>query len=259
MTPQKRVRQPRPLNFLWTDEELSSAVEAYVFLLRLERSGLIPNTSASEALLIGALNGRNEASVRYRMRNISAVIRELNGPTLEAYSPAEQVGTRVRARLKTILNAHPGFQEMLRIEKRGGAEPGFLQHVNREEALQRLATLRQQMTDLERELIGVGHNRPPEPLSCESLLREDFARAHEDVRVLEAEIGKARPDRAVVTKQSGNLLNFGMKVALWLGARATKFADVSLAMVAPVAVAKAMDLLPVLQSAVTSVLRFVMH
>jgi hypothetical protein len=111
--------------------------------------------------------------------------------------------------------------------------------------------------DIERELVGIGHNRPPEPLSAGGPVHEDFSRAHEDVRALEAELTKSSPDQKAVSERSGRLLTFGLKVALWMGERAMKFADVSLTVLAPVIVAKATNFFAVLEPAINSVLHAV--
>jgi len=199
---------------LWTNSELADAVEAYVFLLRLERAGLGDyGVSVTEALLAGPLRTRNEASVRYRMRNISAVVKDLDGPILKTYSPAEQVGSGVRARIWELLGDHPGFQKILQSERSGGRRIGAAAPATREEALHHLAALREYLLDLERELIGTGHNRPPEPLNTEGPDRDDFMRAHEDVRALETELEKALPDDNTVSRRSSRLVKFGMRVA----------------------------------------------
>jgi hypothetical protein len=147
----------------------------------------------------------------------------------------------------------------LETQRSGGDQPELFKRPTRDEALRQLAVLRENLFDLERELIGVGHNRPPEPLTTEGPDRSDFSRAHEDVRALEVELAKESPDQGTVSERSGNLLTFGLKVALWIGARATKFTDVSLAILAPVVVAKATNLFPVLEAAISSVLRAVLH
>lgn len=101
-------------NILWTDAELVSAVDAYVFMLQAERVGVsYPKDIDTKLLLSGPLNIRNDASLRYRMRNISAVVDEMGGPILAAYSPAEQVGTNVRTRLRAILANHSHFRAIL--------------------------------------------------------------------------------------------------------------------------------------------------
>jgi hypothetical protein len=64
-------------NVLWTDAELESAVDAYVFMLQAQRAGLPnPKDVSTQLLLSGPLSIRNDASLRYRMRNISAVVSE---------------------------------------------------------------------------------------------------------------------------------------------------------------------------------------
>ena len=100
--------------------ELADAVDAYVFLLRAQ-SVSVPfrGEAAALALLDEGLPGRNDASLRYRFRNISAVVSELGGPILNGFSPAEQVGAGVRPRLKALLLDSPEFRKILGAEKWG--------------------------------------------------------------------------------------------------------------------------------------------
>ena len=108
-------------------------------MLRLARSGLsYRKEAASDLLLAGPLNVRNDASIRHRMRNISAVVKELGGPVLEAYSPAEQVGRLVRVRLRAILSAPSGFKEGVDEARTGTASPGAAEVDARAEALMAL-------------------------------------------------------------------------------------------------------------------------
>ncbi len=121
------------------------------------------------------------------------------------------------------------------------------------EALARLAALREYITDLERELLGVGHNKPPEPLSSNGPARENFERVQESILALEAEIRKPSPDPGVTKQNTNQLLEFGFKVMLWLGERGTKITDAALKVLAPVLVAKATGLMPVIIDAVKAV------
>ena len=59
-------------NDIWSDDELRASVDAYLYMLRLEVSS-IPYSPAeySKFLQSGPLRDRNDASIRYRMRNIS--------------------------------------------------------------------------------------------------------------------------------------------------------------------------------------------
>jgi hypothetical protein len=162
------------------------------------------------------------------MRNISAVVSEMGGPVLAEYSPAEQVGANVRMRIRAILAGHRHFKRVLE-----GTGPSASSEIarptgSRADALECLERLRAHITELERELIGIGHNRPPEPLSTERLDRADFEQARLDIDALEDEVKRSSPDPGVAKEHSTRLLEFGLKVALWAGERATKFTDITI-------------------------------
>jgi hypothetical protein len=237
-------------NVLWTDAELASAVDAYVFLLQAERAGLSgPKEAGTRLLLSGPLNIRNDASLRYRMRNISAVVSEMGIASLSAYSPAEQVGTNVRRRIRAILASHSQFKTILEQIRTSESEP-----VNpRADALERLARLRIEISELEREVIGIGHNQPPEPLSTDGFDRAHFDQARKDILALEEQLNSPTPNANIAKEHTSRLLEFGLKVALWIGERATRFTDVTLALLAPVVVAKVTGLAPVLIDALRAV------
>lgn len=93
---------------LWTDEELEIAVRAYLYILHLEQKGIPYSLSKLiKSLTKKALPNRNEASIRYRMRNITYVLQQLNWPIIDAYYPAENVGAGVRGRIETIISSLP--------------------------------------------------------------------------------------------------------------------------------------------------------
>jgi hypothetical protein len=243
-------------NTPWSDEELAGSVEAYVFLLRLHLTGVVYSKErAQELLLAGPLNIRNDASIRYRFRNISSVIAELGGPTLPAYFPANKVGRNVRERLRIMLMSHPGFVDVLEVPQSAKSHSPISSLSPRTEALARLTSLRAHLEDLERELLGLGHNQPPEPLSMEGPSRADFQRAREDISALEREVRNLEHDDTVVQEHSNRLLDFGLKVALWFGERATRFTDTALKILAPVVVAKATGIMPVIVDTISAVIR----
>jgi hypothetical protein len=244
-------------NTFWTDAELVSAVDAYVFMLHAECAGIrYPKDIGPELLLSDILDSRNYVSLRYRMRNISAVVSEMGGPILAAYSPAEQVGTNVRARLRAILASHDQFKVIQGEAKTSTAATAAAKPTDvRVEALERLDQLRAQLAELERELIGIGHNRPPEPLSMDGPGRADFERARQDVQALENQVKSDVPNLEVAELHANRLFEFGLKVALWVGERATKFTDTALKFLAPVVVAKATGLAPVIIDALKAVAR----
>jgi len=215
--------------------------------------------AAALALLDEGLPGRNDASLRYRFRNISAVVSELGGPILTGFSPAEQVGAGVRPRIKALLLDSPEFRKILERGRAGAPSTALPPPDSREAALEVLARLRQSLDDVEREVLGIGHNNPPEPLSSEGLRREAFIDVRQNIEVLEAEMRKSSPDQAAVVSNSEGLVHFGVKMANWAGQRTTKFVDVALAALAPAIVLKVTGLLPVLLEALGAVARAVVH
>ncbi len=193
------------------------------------------------------------------MRNISAVAKELDGPVLKAYSPAEQVGGNVRAKIRAILTSHPEFQNLLTksLGAAGGPVNGALAAPqSAAEVIERLQSLRAYLADIERQILGVGHNQPPEPLSASGLTRQDFEQARASIDALERQVTEAPKDEAVAKVHTNRLLSFGLKVATWVGARVTKFTDVALTVLAPVVVAKLTGLAPVIISAVSAATHF---
>ncbi len=244
---------------LWTDLEIKYSVEAYVFLLQAQGAGLsLPEGVSTRTLLSNHLATRNEASIRYRMRNISAVARELGGPVLKAYSPAEQVGGNVRARIREMLVASAGFQSLMTAPVSGVPTSPQVRPMQAD-VVERLRALRTYLTDIERQILGVGHNQPPEPLSSSELSREDFDRARADIDALEKQVNEASHDlhdEKTAKRHTDSLLAFGLKVAVWVGARATKFTDVALTVLAPVVVAKVTGLAPIVISAISAATHF---
>lgn len=246
MAPEGRNSAKTP----WSDDELRQSVDVYVLLLRLQLRG---NEGRSEpvaqALLDGTLTLRNEAAIRYRMRNISAVVQELEGPVLKGFSPAESVGKQVRTRIRAMLIANSDFAPLL------AAAPNPRKD-DRGDARKALANLRKQIEDLEAEIAWRGHNGPPETdeLGAD---RADFDQALNDISLIEAELEKPEPGKTVVDAASARLLGLAMKLATRIGDRATKFIDAALVAAAPVAVAKVTGLLPTIVHAVEAIGRAV--
>ena len=84
----------------------------------------------------------------------------------------------------------------------------------------------------------------PEPIEPGTPHKDDFDVVRSAIDDLSTEISKLRPDPDVVANRSRILTDFGLKVAVWVGARATKFVDAALTAAAPVAVIAATGLLP---------------
>jgi len=237
-------------NTPWSDDELRQSVEVYVLLLRLQLRGSEGRSEPiAQALLSGPLALRNDAAIRYRMRNISAVVQELEGPVLKGFSPAESVGKQVRPRIRAMLLADPDFARLL-------APAPSISEDDRSDAKKALTLLRKQIEDLEADIAWRGHNGPPETeeLGAE---RADLDQALNDISSIEAELEKPEPDKTVVEAGSSRLLGLAMKLIKWIGERATKFIDAALVAGAPIAVAKVTGLLPTIVDAVEAVGRAV--
>jgi hypothetical protein len=237
-------------NTQWTNDELRQSVEVYVLLLRLQLQG---HDGAFEpiaqALLSGLLALRNDAAIRYRMRNISAVILELGGPVLEGLSPAESVGKLVRPRIRAMLLENPDFARLL-------APMANATDHDRRDALKALAILREQIEDLEADLTWRGHNGPPE-LDDVGVHMTDLEEARQAITAVEGELKKPKPNEDVIKTGTSRIRGLALKLAKWIGERTTKFADAVLAAAAPVVVVKVTGLLPAILNAVEAVSRAV--
>lgn len=93
----------------WTDAELKACVEAYMDMLADERAGRPINKAAvRRSLIAGALAERGEASVEFRMQNISAVLQGMKRPWIVGYKPAANVGPTNRDRIASFIEALDG-------------------------------------------------------------------------------------------------------------------------------------------------------
>lgn len=239
-------RTTESANMPWTDDELRQSVEVYVLLLRLQLHGADDRSEPfARALLSGALAQRNDAAIRYRMRNISAVVQELGVPILNDFSPAESVGRLVRPKIKAMLLEDIDFARILK--------PGAIGDAGAtSNARTALRILREHIEDLEREFSWRGHNGPPDQ-EDHSVERDQLRNALNDIGVIERELEKSSPDKELVKSRTAKLLGLAVTFGKWLSERTTKFVDAALVAAAPVAVAKVTGLLPTLVNAVEAV------
>ncbi|RYG89834.1 MAG: hypothetical protein EON59_00895 [Alphaproteobacteria bacterium] len=88
----------------WSDEELQAAVEAYLVMLVDEQAGRSVNKAeVRRSLIQGALAGRSEGAIEYRMQNISSVLSDMKRPWIAGYKPADNLGPTNRARIEHLL------------------------------------------------------------------------------------------------------------------------------------------------------------
>ena len=110
----------RKRNESWSDDELCASVDAYLYMLRLEVPSIpYSPTKYTKFLQTGPLRDRNDASIRYGMRNISQVMEERGAPILRSFSPAAQVGRNVKKKINELLNARlmpPAVPKERRVE-----------------------------------------------------------------------------------------------------------------------------------------------
>jgi 5-methylcytosine-specific restriction protein A len=96
--------QVLPTTSAWSNEELMSAVQAYLGMLRQELAGELYNKAeVNRQLRGGPLAGRTKASVEFRMQNISAALYELKMPYIAGYLPARNIGSAVKEKMVELL------------------------------------------------------------------------------------------------------------------------------------------------------------
>lgn len=80
----------------WSTDELRATIVAYLAMLgHQERGEAYSKSGFRRALIKGRLKGRSEASIEFRMRNISAVLDQHGRSILRGYLPAANVGEKV--------------------------------------------------------------------------------------------------------------------------------------------------------------------
>lgn len=88
----------------WSDAEYKAAVEAYLWMLDQEHHSNTYNKSkVNQDLRDGPLAARSKPSVEFRMRNISAVLKELCLPWIKGYLPASNVRGEGKEKIKFYL------------------------------------------------------------------------------------------------------------------------------------------------------------
>lgn len=204
----------------WSNAELKAAVDAYLYMLQLEQHRIPFSISEqSEMLRSGPLNRRNEASIRYRMRNISFVMEEMRLPILEAYSAAPQVGKNVATKIKLHLEARGEVLD--RIRKTHSQFGQLLGKPKVDDVLVGLEEIRGKITKLEAlGAAGIGHNKPPDDMNLAADEVEEVIEAIDD---LKARVNSAKADDAQVGNLAKKIASFGMKVFVWSGQRVTDF------------------------------------
>ncbi|MGF6515170.1 5-methylcytosine-specific restriction protein A [Pseudomonas sp. BT76 TE3572] len=88
----------------WSVTELEAAVDAYLKMLELEKIGQKFNKAQeNRTLRAGALAGRTESSIEFRMLNISTVLERMGKKRINGYKPAPHVGSNVENSIRDVL------------------------------------------------------------------------------------------------------------------------------------------------------------
>lgn len=213
-----KVRRKSEGSGLWSDEELIVSIDSYLYLLNLELSDVSFSVEEMARFLIeGPLSGRNDASVRYRMRNISYVLSKQELPTLKAYSPASGVGSGVKQRIEKLLDERS--EALSQIERKSKRKDGkALKKLD--EVLGRLNQLEKYLSEMQESkgTAGIGHNNPPEPIE-RSLI--DFSDVKVSVQKIRAELISQSPDKEKIKKEQSIIIKLGLELAAGAKARAS--------------------------------------
>lgn len=190
-------------NNLWSDDELKTSVDAYIYMLGLEQSGVSFSTrELSNFLSGGPLSGRNDASIRYRMRNISYILDYKNFPTLSSYSPAAHLGSGVRKRLERILDER--YESLAKISE----QKNEITQPRLDDVINKLDLLAKSISEMDTEnRVGIGHNNPPEPLDE---LGIDSNRVNISIQNIKIELNSNSPDEEKISTEQNIILKFGL-------------------------------------------------
>jgi len=94
----------------WSRLEVEACVADYLHMLELELNGQQFNKSARIHALMQKLDGRSKASVEYKFRNISAVMQELQWPTVSGYKALENYQLLLLEVVEAQLRHRPALQ-----------------------------------------------------------------------------------------------------------------------------------------------------
>ncbi len=205
---EKQKLQTPSSNEPWSDYELRIAVDGYLYMLSLELSGIAFSAEdMAKFLKEGSLPKRNDASIRYRMRNISYVFSKRHLPTLKAYSPASGVGSGVRLRIEELLYERSDSLSQL-AEKNRKKDKVVSEELN--EVLSRLDQLEKGLSEIEAtSRVGIGHNNPPEPIEQLSINFNDF---RETLQSIKKELTSTSPRKDQIEKEQSILIKLCLQL-----------------------------------------------
>ncbi|MFC3050572.1 hypothetical protein [Kordiimonas pumila] len=236
----------------WSDAELTASIHAYFYLLHSQIKQIeIDRNEFINGVLSGSLSTRNDASLRYRLRNISHVFQLRGMQTVSYYSPAPQVGSGVIARIHEILDRYPTeFLNQFRAPATNQINNKTKGHL-----IKALEHLDDALADVKGQY-GRGHNNPPELILDHDIPAEVIQEIDQISAAVKEELIKPNLDKKKLKTVEENMLSARSRVWDWLLGRLTKFIDAALVTAAPLVLAKVFNLYGSLTEALGILSRF---
>lgn len=103
--------EPTSVRREWSRQEVELLVADYLQMLTLELTGQAFNKAARRRALMPLLQDRSEASIEFKRRNVSAVMKQLSLPRIRGYLPAENTqGERLLDVIAEQLDLYPDLE-----------------------------------------------------------------------------------------------------------------------------------------------------
>ena len=100
----------------WTSQELSLIVADYFSMLADEIAGRSYNKAQHRRSLLKLLNNRSEGSIEFKHCNISAVLHQLNLPSIVGYKPRHNFQNSLMDAVHHWLTAHSEFLGIIEVD-----------------------------------------------------------------------------------------------------------------------------------------------
>ena len=97
----------------WSSAEVYVTVSDYMAMLECEVRGQRYSKAAHRRELVRLLDGRSEASVEYKHRNISAVLEQLDMRYISGYKPLANIQSSLSESVDHELLARPGLAHLI--------------------------------------------------------------------------------------------------------------------------------------------------
>jgi hypothetical protein len=114
---------PNPPRRDWSATEVAATVASYLAMLRLEYAGQVYSKTGFRRLLLDRLDGRTEASVEMKHRNISAVMIELGFLPIRGYKPLANYQAALVEEVLAQVSGDPMIDSAASAAVELGAEP----------------------------------------------------------------------------------------------------------------------------------------